>query len=223
MAQYIIDGDRLKSIADVIRMNAGHDIDDDNYKYAVDEMPAALWTMEGPNMCYGGSFRDASTFTAIAGAYGSVEVLTNFKFNENVPTFSRVIHWNITTAPGDSYIRIFYTNPNAVTGFPTRSVQVWTNYWFTANGGTAPINYRMQWGYNPNDLRYKSDESCEAGAIHAGYSSLSWANLAQSTINPQFRLDITGDFTGDFYLLACGVMGANAIMQSDVSLTPYTV
>lgn len=220
MSEYIIDGDRLSKIAGVIRTNHGASPDADNPRYTVASMPNAMWTMQPANLCYGASFRNKDAYVAIAGNYGTVEVVNDFKNGDSGPTYQRVLHWHIENSPSDAYIRLFYTNPNAVSGFTTRDVQFWTYYWATLNKSTMPLNYRMMWGYYPNDLRYNSEDVVQPDNYHAGYTTQSWSSLARASVNPQFRLDIKGPYTGDFYLLGCGVMGADIVAQSDVSIPP---
>lgn len=75
MANYIINGDRLTNIADTIRLC---DAAASTTTYTVDAIPKAIATVNPLNLLYGGNFGHAGSYTAIAGSYGSVEVLQNW-------------------------------------------------------------------------------------------------------------------------------------------------
>lgn len=214
MANYVINGDRLTNIADTIRLC---DAASSTRTYTVDAIPKAIATANPLNLLYGGNFGHAGSYTAIADAYGSVEVLQNWSVPGSSTPVNNVLHWNITSSPAEgNYISVFYTNQPETPPL-VRIVTSWFHNILIYNASDTPLPCRWYTGHSYGKWAETRDFTCEAKNVWAATATRYYTGLARGSINAQQRVDIAGPYTGDFYLVCVGCMGADYNHQADIS------
>lgn len=214
MANYIINGDRLTSIGYTLRLC---DAAPSTTTFTVDEMPKAIATVNPLNLLYGGNFGHGGSYTAIAGNYGTVEVLQNWSVPGSSTPVNNVLHWNITNSPADgTYIRVFYTNQQETPPLK-RIVTNWFHNILLYNASDTPLPFRWYTGHAYGQWAETRDYTCQGSSVWAASVMRYYTGLARGSINAQHRVDIAGPYTGDFYLVCVGCAGVDFNHQADIS------
>lgn len=212
MPNYIIDGARLTAIADVPRLCNDYPI-----TYTVDKLPNAIATMNPLNMLYGGNLGHPEGYTAIAGSYGTVELLHDWTIPGTQNVINNVLHWNITNSPADNaQIRLFYTNQPETTPF-NKWVTNWTHALVLYNDSDNVLNCMWRRGYQYQVFNQEGQLDINPHSWASYGSTNTWSNMSRGPINAIQRFDIIGPYTGDFYILGVATYGMDLVYQSDIS------
>lgn len=212
MANYIINGDRITAIADVPRLcNAFYS------SYTVDRLPNAIATMNPLNMLYGGNLGHQEGYTATAGNYGTVELISNFTVPGSTNKVNSALHYTFTSSPAeDDSITVFSNNqPQAITY--NKRVTHWTDAIVLYNNSDSALTWKWNRGYNYQSVYQSYKYTLPAHTYQSYVNNVAWSRLSRGSINALQQVEVIGPYTGDFYILAIATYGMDLVYQSDIS------
>lgn len=167
------------------------------------------------NLQAGGSFRNTSILTYDGGEYFSVEIVDNYKPNENSETFPHVFHYTcIKEMPEETTLEIFST-PSSMDN--SIYVSCWCHY--LAYNNVSEVSIPVVFSRR---ISGTGDFSEKEATFSPKTSSIIqwpyyWTDLAKSGIWPTSKVSIKGPVPlgSEFYIIGVGAYGIDFVASGD--------